>query len=77
MALHTQDEYVNIRQSPNGKVISKVFTKDEDKILLISLIGGNDINKTQWIKVLYFPPNVNDAKKAILGYIHKSQISNY
>ena len=77
LALHTQDEYVNIRQSPNGKVISKVFTKDEDKILLISLIGGNDINKTQWIKVLYFPPNVNDAKKAILGYIHKSQISNY
>ncbi len=74
LALHTQDEYVNIRQSPNGKVISKVFTKDEDKILLISLIGGNDINKTQWIKVLYFPPNVNDAKKAMLGYIHKSQV---
>ncbi len=26
------------------------------------------------IEVLYFPPNVNDAKKAMLGYIHKSQV---
>ena len=27
------------------------------------------------IEVLYFLPNVNDAKKAmLLGYIHKSQV---
>ena len=62
--------YVNLRKSPNGEIISKIYAKDLDKITLEKLDGGDE----KWIKVLYFPPSVTDEKNAIIGYIHSSKI---
>lgn len=44
-----------------------------------ALVGkkGDEINSfdsSAWIKVAYFPKGVNDISKAIVGYIHKSQV---
>lgn len=33
-----------------------------------------EFEKEEWVKVLYFPPNVQKIKDAKIGYIHKSQI---
>lgn len=65
-----KDSFVNLRQSPNGKVITKIYAKNLDKITIKKLNGGDD----KWIKVLYLPPNVTDETKAITGYIHSSKI---
>ena len=65
-----KDSFVNLRQSPNGKVITKIYAKNLDKITIKKLNGGDD----KWIKVLYLPPNVADETKAITGYIHSSKI---
>ena len=68
--LSIKSGFVNLRQSPNGKIIGKIYAKDLDKITLEKLDGGNE----KWIKVLYFPPSVTDETKAISGYIHSSKI---
>lgn len=65
-----EDSFVNLRQSPNGKVIIKIYAKDLDKITIKKLNGGDD----NWVKVLFLPSNVTDETKAIVGYIHSSKI---
>lgn len=67
--LETKDEFVNLRKAPNGEIITPIYKKDFDKIILKRL-GVED----KWLKVLYFPPNVSDEKEALTGYIHNSQI---
>lgn len=67
--LATKDEFVNLRKSPNGEILTPIYKKDFDKIILKRL-GVED----KWLKVLYFPPNVSDEKEALTGYIHNSQI---
>lgn len=72
LKLSAKNGFVNLRQSPNGNVIAQINTKDLDKIILKKL----DDNNTKWVKVLYFPPNIKSENKAIVGYIHISQIDN-
>ena len=69
LRLKTNDEYVNLRQSPSGEIITPIYKSDFDKISLKKLETNG-----KWIKVLYFAPNVSDEKDAITGYIHISQI---
>ena len=67
--LKTNDEYVNLRRSPSGEILTAIYKSDFDKITLKKL-ETND----KWIKVLYFAPNVTNQDDAIMGYIHISQI---
>lgn len=67
--LNTNDEYVNLRRSPSGEILTAIYKSDFDKITLKKL-ETND----KWIKVLYFAPNVTNQDDAIMGYIHISQI---
>ncbi|TLD87257.1 hypothetical protein [Helicobacter sp. MIT 05-5294] len=66
--LTSKDSYVNLRESPNGKILRRIELGDG------YLLWNLGESHSQWLKVLYFPPNVDDAKKAVIGYIHKSQI---
>lgn len=67
--LKLKGNFVNLRQSPNGDIISQIQAKDFDKIKLKRLgVEG------KWLKVLYFPPSIADESKAITGYIHISLI---
>ncbi|WP_416872523.1 hypothetical protein [Helicobacter ganmani] len=98
VTLNTSDNYVNLRNKPNGKILAQIFIKDKENIKLINLSNMlwslNKISEWQrqigykqkldfedkqklgqeWVKVLYFPPNVQKIKDAKIGYIHKSQI---
>lgn len=79
--LNTEDDYVNIREMPNGKILSKIYKSNIDKIFIVDLeqarknisnkksINDND----KWVQVIYFPDK-EDEYNSIVGYIHKSQI---
>lgn len=82
LKLKTEDDFVNLHNSPNGEVLRKIYKKDFDDILIIEipqtrLLGFNQNINEEWLKVLYFPPQTHQVKDATLGYIHKSQISRY
>ena len=62
--------FVNLRESPNGKIINKIHAENLSEITIVKLDGGDD----KWVRVLYFPPSVMDETKAISGYIHSSKI---
>ncbi len=67
--LKTNDEYVNLRKAPSGEVLTPIYKKDFDKIVIKKLgVEG------KWVRVRYYAPNVSDESKAITGYIHISQI---
>lgn len=82
--LKTNDDFVNLRESPNGVIIARIYKKDFSDILVIEvpqtrLLGFNqnqkiDIYDKEWYKVIYFPPNTRKTKDAKAGFIHKSQI---
>lgn len=84
--LKTNDDFVNLRESPNGVIIARIYKKDFSDILVIEvpqtrLLGFNQNQKIdiyekelKWHKVIYFPPNTRKTKDAKAGFIHKSQI---
>ena len=84
--LKTNDDFVNLRESPNGAIITRIYKKDFSDILVIEvpqtrLLGFNQNQKidmydkeSKWHKVIYFPPNTRKTKDAKVGFIHKSQI---
>lgn len=84
--LKTNDDFVNLRESPNGAIIARIYKKDFSDILVIEvpqtrLLGFNQNQKidmydkeSKWHKVIYFPPNTRKTKDAKAGFIHKSQI---
>lgn len=84
--LKTNDDFVNLRESPNGAIITRIYKKDFSDILVIEvpqtrLLGFNQNQKIdmydkelKWHKVIYFPPNTRKTKDAKAGFIHKSQI---
>ena len=77
--LKTNDDFVNLRESPNGAIITRIYKKDFSDILVIGTfeaeVLGLEPNKTNtWYKVIYFPPNTRKTKDAKAGFIHKSQI---
>ncbi len=84
LELKTNDGFVNLRESPNGAIIARIYKKDFSDILVIEvpqtrLLGFNqnqkiDIYDKEWYKVIYFPPNTRKTKDAKAGFIHKSQI---
>lgn len=78
--LKTNNDFVNLRESPNGAIITRIYKKDFSDILVIGTfeaeVLGLEPNKTNaWYKVIYFPPNTRKTKDAKAGFIHKSQIN--
>lgn len=78
----SKDPYINLRQSPNGKILKRIPKADmasscqfqENKGFLLNL--GQDSTNSKWLKVAYIPPEAKDTSKAIYGVIHESQASN-
>lgn len=77
--LNTEDDYVNIRQMPNGTVLSKIYKSDIDKIFIVDLeqarsnIAEKKSINDKWVQVIYFPDK-EDEENFIVGYIHKGQL---
>ncbi|MGX2985220.1 hypothetical protein ACWIWK_07110 [Helicobacter sp. 23-1048] len=81
LTLKTNDDFVNLRESPNGAIIARIYKKDFSDSLVIKfpqtrLLGLIDMydKEAKWHKVIYFPPNTSKTKDAKAGFIHKSQI---
>lgn len=80
----SKDSYINLRQSPNGKILQTIQKDDmlnncntpgnelKNQGILLSL-GQNSTNP-KWLKVAYIPPEAKDTSKAIYGVIHESQV---
>ena len=79
---NSQDNYVNIRDKANGKIIGKILKRDMiyNGGVLLSINGeGIDYEnyqdiETKWLEVFYLPPEAEDGKDAIHGFVHGSQI---
>ncbi|OEJ15879.1 hypothetical protein BFL38_10490 [Brachyspira hampsonii] len=79
---NSKDNYVNIRDKANGKIIGKILKNDMlyDGGVLLS-INGEGIDymnyenfEKKWHEVFYLPPEAEDGKDAIHGFVHGSQI---
>ena len=80
----SKDSYVNLRESPNGKILYAIQKNDmpsnvceyakykANKGVIIFL--GNDSTNPKWYKIAYIPPQAKDTSKAIYGVIHSSQV---
>ncbi len=75
---NSKDDYVNIRDKPNGKIIGKILKNDmiNNGGLLLEVDINGDLSdwEKNWIEVYYLPPDDNDGKDAIHGFVHGSQI---
>ncbi|WP_297247173.1 hypothetical protein [uncultured Brachyspira sp.] len=79
---NSKDDYVNIRDKANGKIIGKILKRDMiyNGGILLSINGeGIDYEnyqdiETKWLEVFYLPPEAEDGKDAIHGFVHGSQI---
>lgn len=77
----SKDAYINLKQTPNGKILTQIKKTDmpksyeykEDKGLILEI--EQDFTSTEWLKVAYIPTEAKDTSKAICGVIHKSQVS--
>ena len=79
---NSKDDYVNIRDKANGKIIGKILKRDMiyNGGVLLSINGeGIDYEnyadiETKWLEVFYLPPEAEDGKDAIHGFVHGSQV---
>lgn len=80
----SKDEFINIRATPNGRVIAKIHAadyKNGGKILLADGVGLDSSNlepfftkNAAWVEVFYLPPKAKNTLEALHGYIHSSQL---
>ncbi|WP_300366252.1 hypothetical protein [Brachyspira sp.] len=73
---NSKDDYVNIRDKANGKIIGKILKNDmiNNGGLLLAIDDYYGSNEKDWCEVYYMPPNAKDGKDAIHGFVHGSQI---
>ena len=83
----TKDSFVNLRESPNGKIIAQIKRddmrcgKEKAKIIWAKYPFAElaedvpeSLPKNEWLEVFYLPPNAKKPQEAIYGYIHSSQL---
>lgn len=70
--LAPNNEFVALRKTPNGEVITPIYRKYFNSVI-IKQLNSDD---SGWVQVLYFPPNISDERDAIIGYIRTSQIDS-
>ena len=77
---NSKDDYVNIRDKANGKIIGKILKRDMiyngGVLLLVDINGDLSDWEKNWIEVYYLPPDDNDSKGTIHGFIHGSGDKN-
>ncbi|PCG20394.1 hypothetical protein [Brachyspira sp. G79] len=73
---NSKDDYVNIRDKANGKIIGKILKNDmiNNGGLLLAIDDYYGSEEKDWCEVYYMPPNAKDGKDAIYGFVHVSQI---
>ena len=79
---NSKDNYVNIRDKANGKIIGKILKRDMiyngGVLLSINGAGIDYMNyenfEKNWHEVFYLPPEAEDGKYAIHGFVHGSQV---
>lgn len=79
LKITSKDDYVNIRDKPNGKIIGKILKSDmidnKGLIFLSEIEGGLSDWKKSWIRVYYLSPDAKDGKDAVCGFVHGSQVN--
>ena len=78
----SKDDYINIRENPNGKIVAKISKSDmiENNGVLLYINGeGIDFEnlnnfESSWHEVFYLPPNTKDGSQAIHGFVYSSQV---
>lgn len=76
----SKDPYINLRQTPNGKILTQIQKSDMPKSCEFKENKGvifyfeQDSTNSGWLKVAYIPPQAKDTSKAIYGVIHESQV---
>ncbi|KLI30734.1 hypothetical protein SZ48_12815, partial [Brachyspira hyodysenteriae] len=67
------------RDKANGKIIGKILKNDminnDGLLLLVDSNGKLSDWEKNWIEVYYLPPDDNDGKGTIHGFVHGSQIN--
>ncbi len=53
VTLNTSDNYVNLRNKPNGKILAQIFTKDKENIKLINLSNNTSYSRLLLINLPY------------------------
>ncbi|TVL43256.1 hypothetical protein A9X84_09835 [Brachyspira hyodysenteriae] len=73
---NSKDDYVNIRDKANGKIIGKILKNDmiNNGGILLAIDDYYGSGEKDWCEVYYMPPNAKDGKDAIYGFVHSSQI---
>ena len=75
---NSKDDYINIRDKENGKILKKDMDNNEALLLYINGDGIDFVSledlKKMWLEVFYLPPNIKDGKDAIHGFVHGSQV---
>jgi len=85
---NSKDTYINLRESPNGKILARILgkamkcDKEGDKIypILSRKLGESNeeyeekIKNSGWIEVFYLPKKALDGRDAVYGFIHSSQL---
>ncbi|ADG71607.1 hypothetical protein R4K54_11780 [Brachyspira murdochii] len=79
---NSKDDYVNIRDKANGKIIGKILKNDmiNNGGVLLSINGAGidymnyENFEKNWYEVFYLPPVVGNGKNAIHGFVHGSQV---
>lgn len=87
MQIIVDDDFVNIRQSPNGKIVAKIDNKDFENAIIVAIsadalnerFGLKNSQNSKWYKIMYFKSKdeAKIGKKGIISYIHNSQIKPY
>lgn len=78
--IQSKEGYSNVRNDSNAK--SKVLDQlKNNTIVLVDQVEDQDLEKEQWIKILYYENlpfsivEISDEKSLKTGFIHKSQLT--
>lgn len=80
LCLTTEDDYSNLRETPSGKILFKVYknnlnndsSMDSEKAYLIEMPSKSSDSK--WLPVVFLKAGQSTWETGVFGYIHSSQV---
>ena len=80
LCLTTEDDYSNLRETPGGKILFKVYknnlnndsSMDSEKAYLIEMPSKSSDSK--WLPVVFLKAGQSTWETGVFGYIHSSQV---
>lgn len=78
VTLNTSDNYVNLRNKPNGKILAQIFTKDKENIKLINLSNMLwSLNKiSEWQRQIGYKQKLDFEDSQKLGQVIYQTFTN-